>query len=69
MRAGFANLSLEYGAAEPTNRAVQRADAAALVGAGNRFVRDTAQVWGAPRVDGDLKVFANVGGQLGLLRP
>ena len=67
--AGFANLSLEYGAAEPTNRAVQRADAAALVGAGNRFVRDTAQVWGNPRVDGNLKVFANLGGQLGLLRP
>ena len=28
---GFVNLSLEYGNADPTNRSVQRADAAALI--------------------------------------
>ena len=67
---GFANLSLEYGGAEPTNRAVQRADAAALAAAGNAAVRDTAQVWGLPRVEDDLKAFVNLGGPAaGLLTP
>ena len=66
---GFANLSLEYGGAEPTNRAVQRADAAALVASGNAAVRDTAQVWGLPRVDDDLKAFVNLGGPAGLVTP
>ena len=45
---GFANLSLEYGNANPTDRSVQRLDAAALVAAGNTHVRDPAQVWGNP---------------------
>ena len=59
--AGFANLSLEHGAAGPTNRAIQRHDARRLVTAGGPTPRDTAQVWGAPRVEGDLKTFANFG--------
>ena len=58
---GFANLSLEYGNANPTDRSVQRADAAALVAAGNTHVRDPAQVWGNPRIEDDLKLFGNFG--------
>ena len=60
-RAGFANLSLEYGEARSTDRSVQRADAAGLIAAGNGHVRDPAQRWGAPDVGGDLKLFANLG--------
>ena len=40
---------------------MQRPDAAGLVAAGNRHVGDPAQQWGAPQVDDDLKVFANLG--------
>ena len=47
--AGFANLSLEYGGAGPTNRAVQRHDAGRLAAASGPVPRDTAQVWGSPR--------------------
>ena len=47
-RAGFANLSLEYGEIGSTDRSVQRADAAGLIAAGNGHVRDPAQRWGAP---------------------
>ena len=60
-RTGFANLSLEYGNTASTDRSVQRADAAGLIAAGNRHVGDPAQQWGAPQVDDDLKVFANLG--------
>ena len=58
---GFANLSLEYGNANPTDRSVQRLDAAALAAAGNTHVRDPAQVWGNPRIEDDLKLFGNFG--------
>ncbi|MDE2873400.1 MAG: TonB-dependent receptor [Gemmatimonadota bacterium] len=58
---GFANLSAEYGASNPTSRSVQRDDAAALVAAGNTHVRDPAQIWGAPTVDRDLKLWGNFG--------
>ena len=58
---GFGNFSMEYGTADPTNRAIQRDDASAVIGAGNTNVRDTAQVWGSPRVDHDFKLFANFG--------
>ncbi len=68
--AGFANLSLEYGEAGPTNRAIQRHDASRLVAAGGPAPRDTAQVWGSPHVEGDLKTFANFGATLASgLRP
>ncbi|MCY3842043.1 MAG: TonB-dependent receptor plug domain-containing protein, partial [Acidobacteria bacterium] len=60
-RAGFANLSLEYGDTGSTDRSVQRADAAGLIAAGNGHVRDPAQRWGAPDVGDDLKLFANLG--------
>ena len=60
-RTGFANLSLEYGNTASTDRSVQRTDAAGLVAAGNRHVGDPAQQWGAPQVDDDLKLLANLG--------
>ena len=60
-RNGFANLSAEYGASNPTSRSVQRADAAALIAAGNTHVRDPAQIWGAHDVDNDLKLWGNFG--------
>ena len=62
---GFANLSLEYGHADPTNRSVQRADAAALIAAGNTDVADPAQIWGNPTIEDDLKLFRNFGSLLG----
>ncbi len=58
---GFANLSFEYGNAGPTDRSVQRADAAALVAAGNTAVADPAQPWGDPTSEDDLKLFGNFG--------
>ena len=59
--AGFANLSLEYGNSDPTNRSVQRDDAAALIAAGNTHVADPAQIWGNPTIEDDLKFFGNFG--------
>ena len=58
---GFANLSLEYGNSDPTNRSVQRADASALIAAGNTAVADPAQIWGNPTIDDDMKFFGNFG--------
>ncbi|MDE0393591.1 MAG: TonB-dependent receptor [Gammaproteobacteria bacterium] len=58
---GFANLSFEYGGTDPTNRAIQRNDAAGLRSAGNTSVRNTAQVWGSPLIEDDLKLFGNFG--------
>ncbi len=58
---GFANLSAEFGASNPTSRSVQRDDAAALIAAGNTHVRDPAQIWGAHTVDNDLKLWGNFG--------
>ena len=58
---GFANLSLEYGNAGPTDRSVQRADAAALIAAGNSAVADPAQPWGNTTSEDDLKLFGNFG--------
>ena len=59
---GFANISIEYGNQDPTDRAIQRSDAAALVSAGNTAVRrPTAQVWGSPRVHNDLRFWLNTG--------
>ena len=59
---GFANLSLEYGSSNPTNRSAPRGDAIALIEAGNtHVVSDTPQVWGSPSIDDDLKLFGNFG--------
>ena len=60
--AGFANLSLEYGSSNPTNRSAARGDAIGLIAAGNTHVAsDTPQIWGSPEVDDDLKLFGNFG--------
>ena len=58
---GFANLSLEYGHADPTDRSVQHKAAAALIAAGNTEVADPAQIWGNPTIEDDLKLFGNFG--------
>ena len=60
----WTNLSLEYGGSDPTIRSVQRDDAKALEEAGNINVRNPAQIWGQPIVEGDLKLFANYGSTL-----
>ena len=59
---GFANLSLEYGNSNLTDRSAPRRDAVALIAAGNRHVSsDRPQAWGDPDVDDDLKAFGNFG--------
>ena len=58
---GFFNLSLEYGAADPTSRSVQRNDAINIINTGNSHIRNPAQVWGSPLVEDDIKLFANFG--------
>ena len=60
---GFGNFSMEYGTAEPTSRSIQRLDAQSIIDAGNGNIRNTAQVWGSPRVNHDLKLFGNFGYQ------
>ncbi len=62
IESGFANFSFEYGRADPTDRSVQREDAQALIDAGNVHVRQPhAQIWGAPELHHDYKVFGNLG--------
>ena len=64
--AGFANLSFEFKEADPTSRSAQRGDAQDLIGAGNSNVRQpAAQIWGAPEISGDFKLFGNFGLDLG----
>ncbi|MCO7226443.1 TonB-dependent siderophore receptor [Pleionea sp. CnH1-48] len=58
---GFLNLSFEYKQADPTSRSVQRTDAAGLIAAGNTNVADPAQIWGAPEIKEDYKIFFNSG--------
>ena len=64
--AGFANLSFEFKEADPTTRSAQRGDAQDLIDAGNTHVRQpAAQIWGAPEISGDFKLFGNFGLDLG----
>ncbi len=63
--AGFANFSFEFGESDPTDRSVQRNDAAALIAAGNTAVANPAQIWGSPEITNDVKLFANLGLDLG----
>ena len=58
---GFLNVTGEFGNANPTDRSVQRNDAIALVNAGNTSVRQPAQIWGAPEVSNEIKLWANMG--------
>ncbi len=61
---GFANLSFEYGESDPTDRSVQRDDAAGLIAAGNTAVANPAQVWGSPEVADEIKLWGNFGIEL-----
>jgi iron complex outermembrane receptor protein len=61
---GFANLSFEYGESDPTDRSVQRDDAAGLIAAGNTAVLNPAQVWGSPEVADEIKLWGNFGIEL-----
>lgn len=63
--AGFANFSYELNNQDATDRSVQRDDAAGLIAGGNTAVADPAQVWGAPEIKDDMKLFMNVGLDLG----
>ena len=59
---GFLNLTGEYGNANPTDRSSQRRDAIGLmVHEGNTSVRTPAQIWGAPEINDELKIWANTG--------
>ena len=58
---GFANLSLEVGQSDPTDRSIQRGDATALIAAGNTDVGNPAQIWGSPEFEDDIKFFGNFG--------
>lgn len=58
---GFATLTAEWRAADPTSRSVQRDDAAATAAAGYPGVLNPVQVWGLPETDHDLKFVANMG--------
>ncbi len=63
--AGFFNVSAEFKDADPTSRSVQRDDALDLIAAGNLDVRTPAvQIWGAPKVSDDFKVWLNAGLEL-----
>ena len=62
---GYANISVEWREADPTVRSVQRADAQALIAAGNDAVpQPVAQKWGLPALSNDHKVFGNFGARL-----
>lgn len=64
--AGFANLSFEWKESDPTSRSDQRGDAQGLIDAGNNNVRQpAAQIWGAPQISDDFKLFGNFGIDLG----
>ena len=62
---GFANLSLEYGTSEPTDRSVQHGDATALIQQGVEGVRVPAKPWGSPDVKSNFKFVANLGNNVG----
>jgi len=63
---GFLNLSAEFNEVDPTSRSVQRTDARALIAAGNTNVRTPkAQIWGAPDIKDNYKLFGNAAIDLG----
>ncbi|MCH9026999.1 MAG: TonB-dependent receptor [Proteobacteria bacterium] len=62
---GFVNISVEYGESDPTDRSLQRDDAAALIAAGNTFVANPAQIWGSPIIDDELKLMVNFATEAG----
>ena len=63
-RNGFFNFSLEYRQSDPTIRSGQRANAETLKSRGYP-VKEPAQIWGSPDLDGVLNTFFNAGVDLG----
>ena len=63
---GHVNASFEFKQSDPTVRSRQRADAEALIAAGNAAVpQPVAQIWGLPKVDDDFKLFVDAATELG----
>lgn len=62
---GFVNFTVEYGESDPTDRSLQRDDAAALIAAGNTAVANPAQIWGSPIIDDDIKMMINLATGIG----
>ena len=58
---GFFNITAEYQQQNATSRSVQRSDALALTEAGNPYVNDPSQIWGALDVGSDMKLAFNAG--------
>lgn len=58
---GFINATAEYRQQQGTSRSVQRDDATALINAGNAFIENPSQIWGALDVDKDIKIAINSG--------
>ena len=61
---GFLNLSLEYRQLNPTIRSGTRTDAATLTTRGYP-IKEPAQIWGSPDIDGVWNTFFNAGVDLG----
>ncbi|MDO6566664.1 TonB-dependent receptor [Alteromonas sp. 1_MG-2023] len=57
---GFINISADYSEYEPTERQVQRSDAAQL-SVNNSAIANPAQTWGSAEIKNDLKLFVNAG--------
>ena len=69
-RTGYANFSVEYSESKSTDRAIQRADAAALApfaplfAAAGHSVRDPVVNWGNPEFNYEIKLFGNLAAPL-----
>lgn len=57
---GFLNMSVEWSENKPTERQVQRSDAAFL-SLNNTAIQNPAQTWGSPEIKNDFKSFINAG--------
>ena len=69
IQSGFANISFEYGASDPTVRANQNPAAQGVIGARkdaglHPIVASRTQFWGAPEFQYDYKLFGNLGMKL-----
>lgn len=69
IQSGFANISFEYGASDPTVRANHHPSAQKIINARNSdglppTVASRTQFWGAPEFNYDYKLFGNVGMKL-----
>ena len=62
---GFLNVSGEVNQSDATNRSIQIRHAELQAAAGNTEIPDPAQLWGNPDIDGNVKIFANAGFDVG----